>query len=66
MAERILKWLGCLDQDQKLVRVKSWWPSIEVGWPVMLIDRRGGGRETSTPIWNRHRWLSMVGIRIEE
>ena len=53
--ERILRWLGCLAADQRLVRVKSWWPSIEVGWPVMLVDRKGGARETVTPVWDFRR-----------
>jgi hypothetical protein len=54
MQARILRWLGCLDQDQKLVRVRSWWPSLDpwgVCWPCMLVDRRGGGRETCSPVW---------------
>ena len=62
MREWLLRKLGALGPETKLVKVKSWRPScywvdlgwyrgLEIGWPTMLVQRRGGGRETSTTIW---------------
>lgn len=51
IAERML-W----SRRDKLVRVKSWWPSIGpygIEWPTLLVDRLGRTRVTETPVWNR-------------
>ncbi len=53
------RWL--FSDGDRLVKIKSWWPSYvdgELGWPVMLIDVRGSGRMTATPIWNRYRFVA--------
>lgn len=49
-----LRRCGYYREGEKLVRVKSWKPSVShhgVEWPTLLVDRRGGRRETSTPVW---------------
>lgn len=64
MRDRFLRWLLGYDPECRIVRVKSWVPWIcrgELGWPTLLIDRHGG-RQTSTPIWDRARWLGLVGL----
>jgi len=54
MIEWLLRKIGALHSDQRLVRVKSWLPSTDsysICWPTMLVRCRGGGRETVQPIW---------------
>jgi len=39
----------------RIVRVKSWLPTMGpygVEWPVLLVDRDGGQRDTIAPVWN--------------
>jgi hypothetical protein len=53
VTERLLRWLGCIDEREKLVRVKSWWPSWDrhgIGWPTLLLDK-SYCRVTATRIW---------------
>jgi hypothetical protein len=52
-----------LEDDDRLIEVKSWWPSVDrsygkfaICWPVMLIDARGYCRQTVSPIWNGARF----------
>ena len=50
---KFLRWTGHMDERDKLVRVRSWWPTLDkygIGWPTLLVDRVGIGR-VSTPIW---------------
>jgi hypothetical protein len=52
---RLVEWLWG-EPLGKVIKVKSWWPSIDrrargIAWPTMLIDRLGS-RATTTPIWN--------------
>lgn len=64
MVERLRRLILC--DGEKLIRVKSWIPSIgivrnhlgrrlEVCWPTMLIESYGQ-RMTVTPVWNRARF----------
>lgn len=58
---RLIAWLLLRPQD-KLIRVKSWWPSWDkygLEWPTMLIDANGYQRRTVTPIWN---WPMVRGV----
>ncbi len=62
---RLRRWF--LEDDERLVRIKGLMPMVDrygVAWPTMLIDRRGGGRQTVTPIWNwarlRAPWLKQA------
>lgn len=65
------RWI--LDDSERLVSVKSWWPSIgrnafsgrvEIAWPVMLVDRKGE-RYTCLPIWDRARLAAPFRARME-
>lgn len=54
MLMRFLIWCGFYQHGDRIVRVKSWLPSWDgnwLGWPTLLIDKRSGRRETSTPCW---------------
>lgn len=49
-----VKWCGGWDEDDRIVRVRHWMPSFDrsgMWWPTVLVDRRTGQRETSTPLW---------------
>ncbi len=51
-----------LEPGDKLVKVKSW--RVSFGrhgpeWPRLLIDRRGGRRESVTPCWNKGRFRDV-------
>lgn len=60
---RIVQWLwGPHTSNERVILVKSWWPSWDSGgtkrwqdhgiaWPVMLIEN-SWTRMTVTPIWN--------------
>ena len=63
--KRFLGWL-LLDPNEKIVRIKSWWPSREkhgIEWPVMLIDNRWGRRMTVAPIWDRAMFRFVFGVK---
>jgi hypothetical protein len=56
--EWLLRKMGSLYEGDRLVKVKSWWPSmywhggkLEVCGPCVLIDKRGHGRMTCSVIW---------------
>jgi hypothetical protein len=54
---KFLQRQGYYVPGDKIVRVKSWLPVWDkhehaIGWPTLLVDRRNGRRETSTPIWH--------------
>ena len=56
---RLRRWF--LSDDERLVKVKSLRPSLLDGslcWPVFLVDRRGCGRQTVTPVWDWERVVS--------
>ena len=59
---RFLLWLAGI--DSRLVRVKSL--GFRLGpygleGPVMLVDAKGGGRETIAPVWDAARLRSRLG-----
>lgn len=57
-AERLFRWLGILEPEDKLVLIKNWLPIIdgfEILWPVLLIDRKGHQRMTIFPLWDWNR-----------
>jgi hypothetical protein len=65
--KRFLQWL-CLEDGDRIVRIKSLRPVIcrnhwsgrrELLWPTLLVDRRGGRRETSQPVWDRVRFRQL-------
>lgn len=63
---RLINWLWGYPLG-KLVRMKSWVPSIDrlhrgVGWPTALVDQRGQ-RSTITPIWNRVWLRNRLGFK---
>ena len=61
--EALLRRLGVLHDGEKLVKVKSWVPSLDeegMGWPVMLVDR-AGTRTTVVPIWD---CMSLARLRV--
>jgi hypothetical protein len=49
---------------RRVVRIKSLVPRWDGGiaWPCLLVDRIGGGRETTTPIWDKARLLYWIGL----
>lgn len=57
---RFWRWLLHSPEIKRVVRIKSLLPRWDsymggVAWPVLLVDRVGGGRETITPIWDMAR-----------
>jgi len=64
VAERIVRGLRLIEPKDKLIRVKSWWPSPDkygVAWPLMLVQKHGGPRWTCAPIWNMDRLRALFG-----
>lgn len=60
-AERLLRSLRLIEGRERLVMVRSWWPTLSldprwrgIEWPCMLIDR-GGSRSSTVPLWNWNR-----------
>lgn len=52
-----------LHPGQRLIRVKSYRPYLGrygLEWPTMLIETRGGGRETVTPVWNSAKVQALL------
>lgn len=62
--ERTLRWLGCLDKTERLVRVTRWLPSIsvEVCWPTMLVDGPSFRRRVA-PVWHNGNWVLLCEKR---
>ena len=64
---RPLKWLLAMPPHHRIVRVKSWKPTLDfgpwgfngIGWPTLLVDRPSH-RTTDTPIWDRVRLRLLV------
>lgn len=53
-AESVLRAVGAIDRDDKLVRVKSWWPYWDgryLCWPTLLVDVKGYKRMTVSRCW---------------
>jgi len=63
-SERLIRRLKLIEPNEKLIRVKSWWPSYDPhgpAWPLMLVDRRDGRRWTIVPIWDWERVRLLLG-----
>lgn len=67
--KRFLTWL-VLDEGERIVRVKSWMPvlcrdhrgQLELTWPCLLVDTRGGIRMSMSPVWDRVRFSKLIGM----
>lgn len=70
MSERLIRFLRLIEPKDKLVRVKSWRPYWDSRyhcplWPTLLVDRHGGCRCTSQPLWDRARWRHVFRLPIQ-
>lgn len=67
VGEWIIRKLRLIEPKDRLVKIKSWrigWDSRYrcPTWPTYLVDRHGGGRYTSTPLWDRARWRHVFRL----